>query len=115
MSAADVSIGKQLPYVPRHSASVTGRITWRRWALEYKWLHYSRRYTMSSNDVAVSGSLVPYFMNNIAIERSFGWPFADLSLKGTIRNLFDEEYLSVLSRPMPGINIQLLVSVTPKF
>ncbi|MDE6305855.1 MAG: TonB-dependent receptor plug domain-containing protein [Muribaculaceae bacterium] len=115
MSAADVSIGKQLPYVPRHSASVTGRMTWRRWALEYKWLHYSRRYTMSSNDVAVSGSLVPYFMNNIAIERSFGWSFADLSLKGTIRNLFDEEYLSVLSRPMPGINIQLLVSVTPKF
>lgn len=115
MSAADVSSGKQLPYVPRHSASATGRLTWHRWALEYRWLYYSRRYTMTSNDMAISGSLVPYFMNNVSIERSFGWSFADLTLKGTIRNLFNEEYLSVLSRPMPGINFQLLVAITPKF
>ena len=115
MTDADVSVGKQLPYVPRHSASVTGRITWRRWALEYKWLYYSRRYTMTSNETAVSGSLVPYFMNNLSVERSFGWSFADLTLKGTIRNLFNEDYLSVLSRPMPGINFQLLIAVTPKF
>jgi iron complex outermembrane receptor protein len=115
ISSADASIGKQLPYVPRHSASITGRLTWRRWALEYKWLYYSRRYTMSSNDTAVSGSLVPYFMNNVAIEKSFGWSLADITLKGTIRNLFNEAYLSVLSYPMPGINFQLLIAITPKF
>lgn len=32
-----------------------------------------------------------------------------------INNLFDEEYLSVLSRPMPGINFEIFVGITPKW
>jgi iron complex outermembrane receptor protein len=40
---------------------------------------------------------------------------ADFSIKGSINNLFNEEYLSVLSRPMPGINFELFLGITPKF
>ncbi len=115
ISAADQSIGKQLPYVPEFSSSVIGRLSWRKWTFTYKWCYYSERYTMSSNDVSFSGKLPEYFMSNISLEKLLSFKFMDLSLKGTINNLFDEEYLSVLSRPMPGINFEFFIGITPKW
>ncbi len=115
MSPADKSVGKQLPYVPEISSTVTGVLSWRTWSLLYKWCHYSKRYTMSSNDLSPSGTLPPYFMNNVTLEKRFSLTWADLSLKGAVNNLFDEEYLSVLSRPMPGINFEFFVGITPKW
>ena len=115
ISAADQSVGKQLPYVPKHSASVTGRISWRKWSFLYKWCYYSERFTMSSNDISLTGKLPEYFMSNISLEKELSFRWVDLSLKGTINNLFNEEYLSVLSRPMPGINFEFFIGITPKW
>ena len=112
---ADKSVGKQLPYVPLFSSAVTGSLSWRTWSLLYKWCYYSQRYTMSSNDISLTGKLPAYFMNNIALEKKFSFSWADLSLKGAVNNLFNEEYLSVLSRPMPGINFEIFVGITPKW
>ena len=115
MSPADQSVGKQLPYVPEWSSSITGRLSWKRWSLLYKWCYYSERFTMSSNDISLTGKLPRYFMNNLTLERGVSLKWAELSLKGAVNNLFNEEYLSVLSRPMPGINFEFFVSITPKF
>ena len=115
MSAADQSVGKQLPYVPRHSASVTGRLIWRSWSFLYKWCWYSERFTMSSNDYSLSGHLPAYFMSNISLEKNFSFRPLDLQLKLAVNNLFNEQYLSVLSRPMPGINFEFYIGFTPKF
>lgn len=115
ISTGDASIGKQLPYVPRFSASVTGRLRFRSWSLLYKWNHYSERYTMSSNDISLTGKLPPYFMNNIELEKLFSFRWAEFSLKGAINNLFNEEYVSVLSHPMPGINFEIFVGIRPKW
>ena len=112
---ADRSVGKQLPYVPEYSSTVTGRLSWRRWSFLYKWCYYSERFTMSSNDLSLTGKLPPYFMSNISLERTISLKWADLSLKGAVNNLFNEEYLSVLSRPMPGINFEIFIGITPKF
>ena len=114
-SPADRSVGKQLPYVPEFSSSVTGRLSWRRWSFLYKWCWYSERFTMSSNDLSLSGKLPEYFMSNISLEKVLVFNWADLSIKGTVNNLFDEEYMSVLSRPMPGINFEIFVGITPKW
>lgn len=112
---ADKSVGKQLPYVPVYSSSVTGRLSWRKWTFLYKWNYYSERYTMSSNDISLTGKLPPYYMSNISLEKILTFKWADLSFKGTINNLFNEEYLSVLSRPMPGINFEIFIGITPKW
>ena len=115
MSMADKSVGKQLPYVPKHSASLTARLSWQKWSLLYKWCYYSKRFTMSSNDVTFTGKLPAYFMSNVTIEKGFSGKWADFNIKGAINNLFNEEYLSVLSRPMPGINFEIFVGITPKW
>ena len=112
---ADQSVGKQLPYVPEFSSTVTGKLSWNSWSFLYKWCYYSERYTMSSNDISLTGKLPQYFMSNITLEKGFSFKFADFSLKGTVNNLFNEEYLSVLSRPMPGINFEIFVGITPKW
>lgn len=115
VSESDNSVGRQLPYVPRSSASCNFRLSWRDWTLHYKWLHYSRRFTQSSNEQSLTGSLPAYYMNNVSLERIFRWRPLDMSVKLAVNNLFNEEYLSVLSRPMPGINFELFLSFTPKF
>ncbi len=115
MSPADQSVGKQLPYVPKHSASLTGRLTWRSWSFLYKWAYYSERFTMSSNDYTITGHLPKYYMSNISLEKGLSFKSLDLQLKLAINNLFNEDYLSVLSRPMPGINFEFFVGITPKF
>ena len=114
-SPADKSVGKQLPYVPEYSSTVTGRLSWKTWTFLYKWCYYSERFTMSSNDITLTGKLPEYFMSNIALEKVISCKWADFSIKGAINNLFNEEYLSVLSRPMPGINFEVFLGITPKF
>ena len=114
-SPADKSVGKQLPYVPEYSSTVTGRLSWKTWSFLYKWCYYSERFTMSSNDITLTGKLPEYFMSNIALEKVISCEWADFSIKGAINNLFDEEYLSVLSRPMSGINFEVFLGITPKF
>lgn len=114
-SPADQSVGKQLPYVPEYSSTVTGRLTWKTWSFLYKWCYYSERYTMSSNDISLTGKLPQYFMSNISLEKMLSCKWADFSIKGAVNNLFNEEYLSVLSRPMPGINFEIFLGITPKW
>lgn len=114
-SPADKSVGKQLPYVPEYSSTVTGRLTWRTWSFLYKWCYYSERYTMSSNDISLTGKLPQYFMSNVSLEKTVSCKWADFSIKGAVNNLFNEEYLSVLSRPMPGINFEIFLGITPKW
>ena len=70
---------------------------------------------MSSNDITLTGKLPQYFMSNIALEKEISFKWADVSFKGAVNNLFNEEYLSVLSRPMPGINFEIFVGITPKW
>ena len=70
---------------------------------------------MSSNDISLSGKLPPYFMSNISLEKVLDFSFMELSVKGVINNLFNEQYLSVLSRPMPGINFQVFIGIRPKW
>lgn len=115
ISPADQSVGKQLPYEPKYSATATGRLTYRSWGLLYQFCYYSQRYTMSSNDITLTGYLTPYLMSNLSLEKAFAFRWADLSLKGTINNLFNEEYLSILSRPMPRMNVEFFIGIKPRW
>lgn len=115
-SWADESIGKQLVYIPVYSAAATGTLSWQSWTLLYKWNYYSERYTTSSNETATRlGVLAPYYMNDVAVEKRFAFRWAELSVKATVNNIFNEEYESVLSRPMARRNYGFFISITPRW
>ena len=50
-----------------------------------------------------------------AAGRKFGFRRMDLSIGLSVNNLFDRQYVTVLSRPMPGINYEIYIGITPKF
>ncbi len=110
-NSADKSFGKQLPYIPEFAASFTARLSFREWSVLWKWCWYSRRFTASDN----SESVPPYIMNDLSLDRRIKFRKLDLAVGAEIRNLFDERYVSVISRPMPGINFEIFLSVTPHF
>lgn len=112
MSQADQSVGKQLPYVPRHSFSGSLRAAWRTWALLYKVCYYSERFTMTSNASTLTGDLPAYSISNLTLEKSLKFNPISMQLKLAVNNLFNADYLSVLSRPMPGINAEFFLSIT---
>lgn len=115
-SWADESIGKQLVYIPVYSAAATGTLSWRSWTLLYKWNYYSERYTTSSNETATRlGVLAPYYMNDVSVEKRLSFRWAELSVKATVNNIFNEEYESVLSRPMARRNYGFFISITPRW
>ena len=113
---ADEAIGKQLVYVPLFSSSVNGSLAYKSWKLTYKWCYYSERFTTSDNDIKTKiGRVLPYFMNDIVLEKRFVTAPAELSLKLAVNNLFNEEYESVLNRPMPGRNFEFFIEIRPNF
>lgn len=112
-NASDASYGKQLCYVPRVSCNLNGRLQWRTWTLAYQWVHYGERYTTTSNEVNyITGKLRPFYMSDAWLEKQFHLHHhTSLSLKAVINNLFDTEYVTVLSHPMAGRNYEIFLEL----
>lgn len=116
MNWADESIGKQLVYIPEFSSSVMGRLGWKGFIFTYKYNYFSERYTTSSNEMQTKiGRLGSYYMNDISLEKRFRVDPVDFTLKFSVYNLFNEEYVSVLSRPMAGRNYSFFIGIHPKW
>lgn len=111
LNANDASYGKQLCYVPLYSANASASVAWRGWTLGYQWIHYSERYTTSSNETQyITGRLLPYYMNDLSLEKAFHLKKVSLSFKAVVNNLLNKEYVTVLSRPMPPRNYTLFLT-----
>ena len=104
---SDASFGKQLVYIPEHSGNALVNISLHTFFLSYQFNAYSERYTTSSNDVTHRDWLYPYFMNDVAVGKSFRLKRLSLSVEFKVYNLFNESYHSILYRPMPGRNYYL--------
>ena len=107
---ADESIGKQLPYIPLHSANILANISRSGYHLTWLWNYYSERFTTTSNDkTSKPDVLYPYFMNNLYLGKEISLVNHKLDIELKIFNLFNEEYRTVLQHPMPGRNYSLLI------
>ena len=104
------SYGKQLPYIPVHSGNIFVSFKLKGYFINYTHNSYSERFTTSSNDISKRDWLYPYFMNNLNLGKDFSIKKMKFSVQFKIYNLFNEEYRSVLGRPMPGRNYLLTLS-----
>lgn len=115
VSPADESIGKQLVYIPEFSSSVMGKLGWKGFALIYKYNYFGQRYTTSDNNPGKIGKLTPFYMNDLSVEKNLSVHRTGISLKFTIYNLFNEEYVSVLGHPMARRNYGFFVGINPRW
>jgi outer membrane cobalamin receptor len=108
---SDESYGKQLVYIPLHSGNMMAHLGWGNLFFTYQFNAYSERYTTSSNDVSQRDKLYPYFMNDISAGSTFRLKRLDLSLEFKVYNLLNEPYHTILYRPMPGRNYQVVFKI----
>jgi outer membrane receptor protein involved in Fe transport len=109
----EASLGKQIPYVPVHSGNFMGEMRWKGFSLTWVNTDYSERFTTSSNDLTRRDRLYPYFMNDLYAGKDFRLKKGTLGLQLKIYNLFNEDYRSVLGRPMPGRNFLFMITYRP--
>jgi iron complex outermembrane receptor protein len=110
-SENDNSVGKQLPYVPIHSANLFLRGEFKKFYISYQWNYFSERYTSSAAEPGILVSMYPYFMSDIAVGKNFAFKDLNCDLNFRIFNIFNESYRSVLWQPMPGINYSLQLTI----
>jgi iron complex outermembrane receptor protein len=102
--------GNQLPYIPLHSANLNVNFSWSRFYLDWIWNYYSKRYTTTANsEETYSDSLYPYLMNNLQLGMKIPIKTNSLSIECKALNIFNEDYRTVLQRPMPGRNYQFVL------
>ncbi|MBE0650863.1 MAG: TonB-dependent receptor [Bacteroidales bacterium] len=104
------SVGKQIPFVPVHTGNVLLNLSLGNYYLTWINHSYSERFTTSTNELTMRDRLNPYFMNDLYIGKRWLLDGRKISLQFKIFNLFNEQYRSVLQRPMPGRNYMLLLT-----
>ena len=88
---------KQLIYVPEHKATASLGYNYDRYSVFYQFMYNGSIFTSSDNNY----SLDDYKISNLGIARHFGRnDFMKIGFQ--IRNIFDEKYMSMPGRPMPG-------------
>jgi outer membrane cobalamin receptor len=110
LSANSPAYGKQLPYIPENSANMNVHLSYFKIYFDWMWNYYSKRYTTTANSQeSISDYLYPYIMNNIQAGITFPVENHKLTAECKVLNIFNEDYRTVLQRPMPGRNYQFVL------
>ncbi|MBA4153245.1 TonB-dependent siderophore receptor [Flavobacterium sp.] len=97
---------KQLTYVPNHKANANLAYNYKSFTTYYQWMYTGEVFTSSDNFY----KLDDFTLSNIGIDYNFGKKKTCL-LGFQVLNLTNENYQNVLSRPMPGRNFKLYLTL----
>ncbi len=101
--SVDESRGKQLIYIPKHKGNLFLAVLVKNFTLKYDLEYTGKRYTNSSNkESEFERVLNPYFLSRVSLDKILKMNAIRINLKLTVDNLLNEDYQSILWRPMPG-------------
>lgn len=101
--------GGQIPYIPRHNASLIAGTTYKSWNLNYSFIYVGERYHNSAN-IPVNYEQ-PWYTHDMNVVKNFSLKEKELKLSFEINNIFSQDYEVVLNYPMPKRNYKLTVTV----
>lgn len=101
--------GDQIPYIPKHSGSLTALLDRGPWDLHYSFIYTGARYDQSANIPA--NYIQPWYTHDLALGRNFDCCGTRIKVSGEINNIFNQAYDVVLNYPMPGTNFKLILKV----
>jgi outer membrane cobalamin receptor len=112
INPGDESYGKQLPFIPVHSANCIMNFMYKTWSFSYLWNYYSERYTTTSNyHGSIRDYLYPYYLSQAGLSKQLNIRTIRVDLNFKVHNIFNEKYRSVLQRPMPGRSFNLYAKI----
>lgn len=106
----DESAGKQLIYIPEHKANflLGGKIN--TFYINYTYSFTGQRFTTSNNE-ETRHTLPAYALNAVSFGKIFHTERFNIDAQFKLNNIFNISYQSILYRPMPGINGNILIKI----
>ncbi|MDX1363289.1 MAG: TonB-dependent receptor [Arenibacter latericius] len=101
--------GDQIPYTPKHSATLTSAINWKEWQMNYSFMYTGERYSQKAN-IPVN-YVQPWYTSDIALNWDGELLKKSVKIGAEVNNLFNQYYDVVLNFPMPGRNFRLSLSL----
>lgn len=99
----DPGLGKQLPFIPKHSANVVINGRWDVWHVRVSHGTVGRRFTVDDNSMYLPEFHVTDVMLSAGVETG---PVT-LRIAGEVRNILDRSYEVFAGYPMPGRSFRL--------
>ena len=103
----DVSLNKQLIYVPIQNAQGNISISYKGTSISYILIYTGYRYTTSDN----LQFLNPYTISNISVAQTFLFNTSKIKIFAQLNNIWNETYQVLAYRAMPLLNYQVGLSV----
>ncbi len=104
----DRKLGKQLIYTPVNTFNSMVSIERWKFYLRYNFMFIGDRFTSPNN----LSYMPAYNLSNIILGKSINLNNICLNLQVEVKNLFDLNYQSIASRPMPGINYAFTLKIS---
>lgn len=103
------SFKNQIPYIPRHSGSITAAINYQGWNLNYSFIYTGERYSQSANTAA---NYVPaWYTHDLALSKTLFSKKYGFKISGEMMNLANQYYDVVLNYPMPGRSYRISIAL----
>jgi outer membrane cobalamin receptor len=116
LTKGDFSFGKQLVYTPSHLASAAALWKWEDFLGQAMSLragaqanYVGARYFLPDN--SPEARLAPFATVGVSVEAEYRLPFANVSARLLLDNLFDARYAVIRNFPMPGRAARFFVSL----
>jgi len=102
------SNGRQLIYMPVHSANFQAGAFRQGWTTLLHLGFTGRRYTQTSREwSSAENSLPPFLVTNLSVQKDLSLKHTKTGVKVKVDNLFNTRYQQILWRAMPGRNYTL--------
>lgn len=105
----DSYYGNQIPYIPLHSGSVAGRLSWNSWDLNYSFIYTGERYNAQEN--IPENYEQPWYTHDASLVYNF--PIGKVKCRAAleVNNIFNQDYEVIINYPMPGRNYKITLKV----
>lgn len=97
----------QISYIPWHSGSVIGSLSWRGWGLNYSFIYVGERYHNSANIPANYEQ--PWYTHDLSVSKLWDFRSWRFSTTVEVNNLLNQQYDVIHNYPMPGINGKVIL------
>ena len=103
--------GNQIPYIPRHSGSVSLAARWREWTFAWDSTFTGGKWSRTAN--TPDNYIEPWSLSDASVGRNFPLKAGkrtkapELAVSLALNNLFNKHYQIVQGYPMPGFNTLL--------
>lgn len=108
--SGDTYYKDQIPYMPRHSATVAAAVDWRGWNLNCSVLYTGVRYNAQEN---IPSNYEPaWTTTDVSLFKEFTTHRVKWRAGLEVNNLFDQNYEVISCYPMPGRNYRVNLKIT---